>query len=160
MALKRTTKADPNMSMSSMTDIVFLLLIFFLVTSTLVNPNALKLLLPKSTGQVGAKATVSVSIKDWGEDRYTYHINGDEMPVPFQQVEDELVGLLQSEEDPTFSIYSDESVPIGQVVQVMNKGSADRSYTDGHAACMRTGARVFLVIEIHIPAAGRAVDAD
>ena len=120
MALKRTTKADPNMSMSSMTDIVFLLLIFFLVTSTLVNPNALKLLLPKSTGQVGAKATVSVSIKDWGEDRYTYHINGDEMPVPFQQVEDELVGLLQLEEDPTFSIYSDESVPIGQVVQVMN----------------------------------------
>lgn len=120
MALKRTTKADPNMSMSSMTDIVFLLLIFFLVTSTLVNPNALKLLLPKSTGQVGAKATVSVSIKDWGDDRYTYHINGDEMPVPFQQVEDELVGLLQSEEDPTFSIYSDESVPIGQVVQVMN----------------------------------------
>ena len=102
MALKRTTKADPNMSMSSMTDIVFLLLIFFLVTSTLVNPNALKLLLPKSTGQVGAKATVSVSIKDWGEDRYTYHINGDEMPVPFQQVEDELVGLLQSEEYHTF----------------------------------------------------------
>ena len=67
MALKRTTKADPNMSMSSMTDIVFLLLIFFLVTSTLINPNALKLLLPKSTGQVSAKPTVTVSIKDWGE---------------------------------------------------------------------------------------------
>ncbi len=108
------------MSMSSMTDIVFLLLIFFLVTSTLVNPNALKLLLPKSTGQVGAKATVSVSIKDWGDDRYTYHINGDEAPVPFREVEDDLIGLLQTEEDPTFSIYADESVPIGQVVQVMN----------------------------------------
>lgn len=120
MALKRTTKADPNMSMSSMTDIVFLLLIFFLVTSTLVNPNALKLMLPKSTGQVGAKATVSVSIKDWGDNRYTYHINGDEMPIPFSQVEDELVGLLVSEEDPTFSIYSDQSVPVGEVVQVMN----------------------------------------
>ena len=77
MALKRITKADASFSMSSMTDIVFLLLIFFLVTSTLVNPNALKLLLPKSTGQVGAKATVSVSIKDWGNDRYTFHINGD-----------------------------------------------------------------------------------
>ena len=119
MALKRITKPDPNMSMSSMTDIVFLLLIFFL-TSTLVNPNALKLLLPKSTGQVGAKATVSVSIKDWGDDRYTYHINGDEAPVPFREVEDDLIGLLQTEEDPTFSIYADESVPIGQVVQVMN----------------------------------------
>lgn len=120
MALKRITKADPNISMSSMTDIVFLLLIFFLVTSTLVNPNALKLLLPKSTGQVGAKATVSVSIKDWGEDRFTYHINGNETPVLFEQVEDELVGLLQSEEEPTFSIYSDESVPIKEIVQVMN----------------------------------------
>ena len=120
MALKRITKADPNMSMSSMTDIVFLLLIFFLVTSTLVNPNALKLLLPKSTGQVGAKATVSVSIKDWGEDRYTFHINGDETPLPFEQVENGLVELLQTEEDPTFSIYSDESVPIKEIVQVMN----------------------------------------
>lgn len=120
MALKRITKADPNISMSSMTDIVFLLLIFFLVTSTLVNPNALKLLLPKSTGQVGAKATVSVSIKDWGGDRYTYHINGAEAPVAFDEVETELADLLQTEEDPTFSIYSDESVPIGQIVQVMN----------------------------------------
>ena len=120
MAIKRTTKADANISMSSMTDIVFLLLIFFLVTSTLVNPNALKLLLPKSTGQVGAKATVSVSIKDWGSDRYTYHINGTESPVAFGELEDELVGLLQSQDDPTFSIYSDETVPIGEIVQVMN----------------------------------------
>lgn len=120
MALRRTTKADPNISMSSMTDIVFLLLIFFLVTSTLVNPNALKLLLPKSTGQVSAKATVSVSIKDWGDDSYSYHINGNQQPVDLAEVEDELVELLQSEEDPTFSIYSDESVPIKEIVQVMN----------------------------------------
>ena len=120
MARKRTTKADPNMSMSSMTDIVFLLLIFFLVTSTLINPNALKLLLPKSTGQVSAKPTVTVSIKDWGQDRYTYHINGNEKPVPFARVEDELVGMLQSSDDPTFSIYADESVPVGELVQVMN----------------------------------------
>lgn len=120
MALKRITKADPTFSMSSMTDIVFLLLIFFLVTSTLVNPNALKLLLPKSTGQVGAKATVSVSIKDWGDDSYTYHINGNKQPLQFEMVEDELIGLLQQEEDPTFSIYSDETVPIKEIVQVMN----------------------------------------
>lgn len=120
MALRRTTKADPNIAMSSMTDIVFLLLIFFLVTSTLVNPNALKLLLPKSTGQVSAKATVSVSIKDWGDDSYSYHINGSQQPVNLEEVEDELVELLQSEEDPTFSIYSDESVPIKEIVQVMN----------------------------------------
>lgn len=106
--------------MSSMTDLVFLLLIFFLITSTLVNPNALKLMLPKSTGQVSAKATVSVSIKDWGNDEYTYHINGNEQPVPFEEVEDELTGLLQTEEDPTFSIYADQSVPVKEIVAVMN----------------------------------------
>ena len=120
MAFKRTTKVSAEMSMSSMTDLVFLLLIFFLVTSTLVNPNALKLLLPKSTGQVTAKPTVSVSIKDWGGETFTYHLNGDETPTQFSDLEDGLVGLLQSEEDPTFSIYSDESVPIKEVVAIMN----------------------------------------
>ena len=120
MALKRNTKVDAQFSVSSMTDIVFLLLIFFLVTSTLINPNALKLLLPKSTGQVSAKATVSVSIKDWGNDTYTYHVNGDKTPASYEQVEDQLIGLLSQEEDPTFSIYSDQTVPVGEVVQVMN----------------------------------------
>ena len=120
MALKRNTKVDAQFAVSSMTDIVFLLLIFFLVTSTLINPNALKLLLPKSTGQVNAKATVSVSIKDWGNDTYTYHINGSEQPLPMHEVEDQLVTLLSAEEDPTFSIYSDQSVPVGEVVGVMN----------------------------------------
>ena len=120
MAIRRTTKVDSGFSMSSMTDIVFLLLIFFLVTSTLINPNALKLLLPKSTGQVSAKATVSVSIADHGEDVYTDHINGNKQPVPFNEVEDDLIDLLQGEEDPTFSIYADETVPIKEVVQVMN----------------------------------------
>lgn len=124
MAIKRTTKIDSSFSMSSMTDIVFLLLIFFLVTSTLINPNALKLLLPKSTGQVSAKATVSVSIKDWSKGKgtgpYTYHINGDEKAIEFTQVEGAVVGLLQNEGDPTFSIYADETVPVGEVVQVMN----------------------------------------
>ena len=121
MAIKRTTRVDSGFSMSSMTDIVFLLLIFFLVTSTLINPNALKLLLPKSTGQVSAKATVSVSIKHWHDtDTFSYHINGDETPIRFDRIEDELIDLLQIDEDPTFSIYADETVPIKEVVAVMN----------------------------------------
>ena len=119
MAIKRHIKPDAGMSMSSMTDIVFLLLIFFLVTSTLINPNALKLLLPKSTGQVAAKATVSLSIKDWQDGTYTYHVNGKEA-IPFEQVEDELITLLQNEEDPTFSIFADETVPVKEVVAAMN----------------------------------------
>ena len=121
MAIKRTTRVDSGFSMSSMTDIVFLLLIFFLVTSTLINPNALKRLLPKSTGQVSAKATVSVSIKHWHDtDTFSYHINGDETPIRFDRIEDELIELLQTEDDPTFSIYADETVPVKEVVAVMN----------------------------------------
>lgn len=104
-----------------MTDIVFLLLIFFLVTSTLVNPNALKLLLPKSTNQVSAQATVSVSIKHYPEKGlFSYHINGQERPIPFSDIEGTLQNLLKESEDPTFSIYADKSVPIEQVVNLMN----------------------------------------
>ena len=120
MALRRRIKADANTAMSSMTDIVFLLLIFFLITSTLINPNALKLLLPKSTGQVSAKATTSVSIKDWGNGKYSFHINGDQTAIPFDDVEDAVVNELQSEEDPTFCIFADETVPVKEVVAVMN----------------------------------------
>lgn len=120
MGLKRNTKVMSDIGMSSMTDLVFLLLIFFLITSTLVNPNALKLLLPKSTGQVSAKATVSVSIKDWHDgETYSYHINGQE-PIPWSDVEDEIVNLLNTEEDPTFSIYADETVPVKEIVALMN----------------------------------------
>ncbi|MBQ7222181.1 MAG: biopolymer transporter ExbD [Bacteroidales bacterium] len=121
MAIKRTTKIDSSFSMSSMTDIVFLLLIFFLVTSTLINPNALKLLLPKSTGQVQAKAVASVSIKHY-PDRGTvsYHINGNATPVRFDQIEGELRTILDGTDDPTFSIYADETVPVKEVVALMN----------------------------------------
>ncbi|MBR5034259.1 MAG: biopolymer transporter ExbD [Bacteroidales bacterium] len=121
MALKRNCKVDSSFSMSSMTDIVFLLLIFFLVTSTLINPNALKLLLPKSTGQVSAKPMATVSIKHYPQqNRCTYHINGDATPVKFDQIEAELQNVLDGEDDPTFSIYADETVPIKEVVAVMN----------------------------------------
>lgn len=121
MAIKRRNKVEASFSMSSMTDIVFLLLIFFLVTSTLVNPNALKLLLPKSTNQVSAKATVSVSIKHYQRSNtFSYHINGKEKPIKFSEVEESLQSILQNEEDPTFSIYADKTVPIEHVVDLMN----------------------------------------
>lgn len=127
MAIKQTTKVDAGISMSSMTDIVFLLLLFFLMTSTLVNPNALKLLLPKSTGQVAAKATVSVSIKHYPEQgTFSYHINGNATPVKYSDIEPSLVDLLSQEEDPTFSIYADETVPVKEVVALMNIAKRNR----------------------------------
>ena len=64
---------------------------------------------------------LSVSIKHYLDtDTFSYHINGEQKPVSFNEIEDDLVNLLQNEEDPTFSIYADESVPIKEVVQIMN----------------------------------------
>lgn len=121
MALKRRTKADPTFSMSSMTDIVFLLLVFFLVTSTLVNPNALKLLLPKSTNQVSAKPMVSISIKHYLQtNTFSYHINGKNTPVALGDIEKIVQSELMNTEEPTISLHVDKTVPMEQVVNIMN----------------------------------------
>lgn len=121
MAIKRRSKVDSSFSMSSMTDIVFLLLVFFLVTSTLVNPNALKLLLPKSTNQVSAKPMVSISIKHYQQSNtFSFHINGKNTPVPLSEIESLLQKELSATEDPTVSLHVDRSVPMEQVVNIMN----------------------------------------
>lgn len=107
--------------MSSMTDIVFLLLVFFLVTSTLVNPNALKLLLPKSTNQVSAKPMVSISIKHYLQSNtFSYHINGKNTPVALSEIEKLIQKELMDQEEPTLSLHVDKTVPMEQVVNVMN----------------------------------------
>lgn len=121
MAIKRRSKVDPSFSMSSMTDIVFLLLVFFLVTSTLVNPNALKLLLPKSSNQVSAKPIVTISIKHHiAENTFSYHINGSLKAINFEEIEPIIQSELKSEDDPTISLHVDKTVPMEQVVSVMN----------------------------------------
>lgn len=121
MAIKRRSKVDPTFSMSSMTDIVFLLLVFFLVTSTLVNPNALKLLLPKSTNQVSAKPMVSISIKHYLQSNtFSYHINGKNTPVALSEIEKLIQNELMEQEEPTLSLHVDKTVPMEQVVNVMN----------------------------------------
>ena len=127
MALKRNSKAEPSFSMASMTDIVFLLLIFFLITSTLVNPNALQLLLPKSTNQVTAKQTVSVSIKHHlDQNRFTYHINGSAAPIPFSEVESALQQRLRDSDDPIVWLYTDKTVTMEQTVQIFNIGKRNQ----------------------------------
>ena len=68
MALKRSTKISASFSMSSMTDIVFLLLIFFMITSTMVHPNAIKLLIPKkSTKKVVVEKFINIRVTASGK---------------------------------------------------------------------------------------------
>lgn len=114
MGLQTRNKVSPNFNMSSLTDIIFLLLIFFMLTSTLVSPNALKLLLPSSNSQTLAKQTVSVSItKD-----LKYYL--DQKRVTLQELSSNLQDKFNEIDEATIVLNVDKSVPVDNVVQVMN----------------------------------------
>ena len=114
MALKSRNKVSPNFNMSSMTDIVFLLLIFFMLTSTLVSPNALKLLLPNSKAKTLEKQTISVSInKD-----LDFYINENQVIV--SNLENELKQVLSQQQEPAIILHADKTVDIEHVVKVMD----------------------------------------
>lgn len=114
MALASKNKVSIQFSMSGMTDIVFLLLIFFMLTSTLIAPNAIKLLLPKSSTQTAAKPLVTVSISQ----DLNYFIGTKQ--VSFSQLEPLLEQELKFRAEPTIALHADKSVPIEHVVKVMN----------------------------------------
>ena len=114
MALRSRNKVTPNFNMSSMTDIVFLLLIFFMLTSTLVSPNALKLLLPSSKAKTLEKQTISISItKD-----IDFYIN--ENKVTAASIEQELKLLINNETEPAIILHTDKTVAIEHVIKVMD----------------------------------------
>ena len=114
MAIRNRNKINPNFNMSSMTDIVFLLLIFFMLTSTLVSPNALKLLLPSSKARTLEKQTVSVSItKD-----IAFFIN--ENKVQEANIERKLKLILDNIDEAAIILHADKTVDIEHVVKVMD----------------------------------------
>ncbi len=118
MALKTRNKINAAFSMASMTDIVFLLLIFFMVTSTLIAPNALKLLLPQSNSQTSANPITSISIKDLQDGNYQYAV-GMIICAP-SEIELLLKKELVGQEEPFVSLHVDKTVPMEKVVRVMN----------------------------------------
>jgi biopolymer transport protein ExbD len=118
MALKKRSKISAEFSMSSMTDIVFLLLIFFMVTSTLIAPNALKLLLPQSNNQTQAKPVTTISITE--DLNYFVNNNGELNQMRFNEIEPFLQRTLGSEDDIYISLHADKQVPIEEVVKIMN----------------------------------------
>lgn len=115
MALKSKNKLSVEFSMASMSDLVFLLLIFFVITSTLVSPNALKLFLPQSTNQIkNVKPVIAISI----DQNYNYYV-GTEM-VDFNNLIPILKSKIGNEPDPTIKLHVDKSVPVEYLVKVMN----------------------------------------
>ncbi|MDT0643829.1 biopolymer transporter ExbD [Zunongwangia sp. F363] len=114
MNLRGRNKISPEFSMSSMTDIVFLLLIFFMLTSPAITPEALDLILPKAKGKTTNKQTLAVSItKD-----LQFYIN--EERISQSALESTLMSRLAGEENPTIILRAEEGVPIEKAVNVMD----------------------------------------
>ena len=114
MKIEGRNKVKPEFNMSSMTDIVFLLLIFFMLASTLVTTNAIDVLLPSATGKTTNKNSVAVTIsKD-----LQFFI--DERTVAENNLEMELLNAMSGETHPTVTLRAEESVPISKVAFVMD----------------------------------------
>lgn len=105
--------------MSSMTDIIFLLLIFFMITSTMVTPNAIKVLLPQGSQQTSAKPLTRIII-DSNLNYYSAFGNEDEMPISPDEIAAFLIGCAEKEPEMYVALYADESVPYREVVRVLN----------------------------------------
>ena len=122
MALKRQYDMSSLFSMASMTDVIFLLLIFFMVTSTFVFLTALEINLPQSSEQTALKPSTRVYID---KEQIIYASFAEEEP---QAVTDEqLLGFLQlaqsQQPDGVIALYADAEVPYGRLVEVLDLGA-------------------------------------
>ena len=105
--------------MSSMTDIIFLLLIFFMITSTMVAPNAIKVLLPQGKKQTTTMA-ISRVIIDKELNIYAANGNEDERKVTLEELPAVLQEAVTDTTDLYVSLYADEMVPYKNIVEVLS----------------------------------------
>ncbi len=100
--------------MSSMTDIVFLLLVFFLLTSPSITPEALDLLLPSAGGKTSTTGKVTVSISEEGD----YYVNDQQATI--EDLETRIMDVLKGKDKPTIMLRSDKNAPVDYSVKVMD----------------------------------------
>ncbi|MCB0821383.1 MAG: biopolymer transporter ExbD [Bacteroidales bacterium] len=134
MAIQTRNKRKADFNMASMSDLVFLLLIFFMLTSTLVAPNALKLLLPQSNSRTIEKPPkVVISI----DQDYNYFLQG--VQVSDQLLESGLLDLLAGKESASIRLESDKTVPVQYVVNVIDiVNEVNNKYNTTHKVIMAT----------------------
>src|SRR5699024_9644432 len=113
MNLRGRNRVSAEFNMSSMTDIVFLLLVFFMISSPVVTLEALDLLLPKAKGKTTHHQNVAVSI----DRNQNIYIN--DKKIDKSQLEQELNRQLADQEDPTIILRTERSVPIQEAVDIM-----------------------------------------
>ncbi len=114
MNLRGRNKVDPSFNMSSMTDIVFLLLIFFMLTSTLATVSAIDVLLPKAGGKTENKTSIAVTITS----KSIFYI--DKIKVSSKNLEQELLNKVGADKKKTIVIRGDKDVPYKNVMKVID----------------------------------------
>jgi len=114
MNIRGRNKVDPSFNMSSMTDIVFLLLIFFMLTSTLVTVSAIDVLLPKAGGKTENSKSVAVTITDKSQ----FYI--DKTKVNFKNLESAILNSVGADKKKTIVIRGDQNVAYKNVMKVID----------------------------------------
>ncbi|MCK4288934.1 MAG: biopolymer transporter ExbD [Bacteroidales bacterium] len=133
MAIQTRNKKSIAFSMASMSDLVFLLLIFFMLTSTLVSPNAIKLLLPSSSSRTMAKQTVTIYIND----KFKYFVN--ENQVNLASLQDKIDNKIAGQVDASVVLRADKSVPLQYVVNVIDAvNNINKKYGTKHKVILAT----------------------
>ncbi len=125
MALKRNHEIQAAFSMASMTDVIFLLLVFFMVTSTYIFPTAIEVNLPEGVEQSPEKPGTRVYVDTEGQ----YFVSIDEAD-PIAVPKDSLAIVLMQVQNPDstggIAVYADSAVAYGKVVEVLNLGAANQ----------------------------------
>lgn len=133
MAIQARNKRNIQFSMASMSDLVFLLLIFFMLTSTLVAPNAIKLLLPSSSSRTMAKQTVTVYINE----RMDYFVG--DAPVSLNGLQNKIDNSLKGQMQGSVVLRSDQTVAVQYVVNVIDAvNNINNKYNTKHKVILAT----------------------
>ncbi|MCD4682968.1 MAG: biopolymer transporter ExbD [Bacteroidales bacterium] len=134
MAIQTRNKRKTDFSMASMSDIVFLLLIFFMLTSTLVAPNAIKLLLPASNSRTIEKPPKIIISINHDLDYFLQGVQVDE-----QSLENGLLGMLAGKESASIRLEADKNIPVQYVVNVIDiVNNVNKKYNAKHKVILAT----------------------
>ncbi len=119
MALKQRFKIESNFSMASMTDVIFLLLIFFMITSTIVTPNAIQVVLPRAQQKAQVKPITRITI-DQDLNYYVAHGNEIERQVTYEDIIPFLQQAYSADPGIFVALYADETVPYREIVKILD----------------------------------------
>jgi biopolymer transport protein ExbD len=118
MNLRRRHRVHPEVATASLNDIMFFLMLFFLICSTLVNPNVIKLLLPKaSNNKTLNKQPLTISVTS----DLHYYINNRE--VPYESLQQELAASIAGTTEPTAVLRVDKAVTVQELVTLLDIGN-------------------------------------